>query len=100
MQSTVETASEANITPRDRKLMAVAPYEKAAIPEPTSGTSSTITAGKHRHDPIDSDARYLYSFYPEARRSVMASPLARKRWLLRCGQGRPHDGMAIMDADQ
>ena len=61
MQSTVEPASEANLTPRDKKLLAAAPYEKASIPEPyrrhiveyhRKETPGTIV--------IDSDARYLY----------------------------------------
>src|SRR5579862_9770001 len=34
MQSTIEPASEANLTARDKKLLAAAPYEKATIPEP------------------------------------------------------------------
>ena len=34
MQSTLEPASEASMTPRDKKLLAAAPYEKATIPEP------------------------------------------------------------------
>ena len=34
MQSTIEPASEANLTVRDKKLLAAAPYEKATIPEP------------------------------------------------------------------
>src|SRR6516162_2620588 len=34
MQSTLEPASEANFTPRDKKLLAAAPYAKAMIPEP------------------------------------------------------------------
>ena len=34
MQSTIEPASEANLTPRDKKLLAAAPYEKATIAEP------------------------------------------------------------------
>ena len=32
MQSTVEVASEANLTPRDRKSPAAAPYEKGDDP--------------------------------------------------------------------
>ena len=48
MQSTVEVASDANLTPRDRKLLAAAPYEKAAIPNRTSATSWRITARKRR----------------------------------------------------
>ena len=34
VQSTLEMASDANLTPRDKKLLASAPYEKATIPEP------------------------------------------------------------------
>jgi hypothetical protein len=32
MQATIEPASEASFTPRDKKLLANPPYEKAAIP--------------------------------------------------------------------
>src|SRR5882757_5948747 len=61
MQSTIEPASEANLTLRDKKLLAAAPYEKVSIPEPyrrhivdygRKETPGTIM--------IDSDARYLY----------------------------------------
>ena len=48
MQSTIEPASEANLTPRDRKLLAAAPYERRRSRSPTSGTSSNITARKGR----------------------------------------------------
>ena len=34
MQSMVEPASEANLSVRDKKLLAAAPYENATIPEP------------------------------------------------------------------
>jgi len=34
MQQTIEPASDANLTPRDRKLLANVPYAKATIPEP------------------------------------------------------------------
>ena len=65
MQSTVEPASEANLTPRDRKLLAAAPYEKAAIPE----TYKRHIVDYHRREApgtilIDSDARYLYYVLP------------------------------------
>jgi lipoprotein-anchoring transpeptidase ErfK/SrfK len=65
MQSTVEPASEANFTPRDRKLLAAAPYEKAAIPE----TYKRHIVDYHRREApgtilIDSDARYLYYVLP------------------------------------
>lgn len=61
MQSTVEPASEANLTPRDKKLLAAAPYEKATIPEPYK---RHIVEYHRREAPgtilVDSDARYLY----------------------------------------
>ena len=65
MQSTVEPASEANFTPRDRKLLAAAPYEKVAIAE---SYKRHIVDYHRREAPgtilIDSDARYLYYVLP------------------------------------
>ena len=46
MQSTIEPASEANLTPRDKKLLAAAPYEKATIPDPYKRHIVDITARK------------------------------------------------------
>jgi lipoprotein-anchoring transpeptidase ErfK/SrfK len=65
MQSTVQPASEANLTPRDKKLLAAAPYEQATIPEPYRRHIVTY----HRKEApgtivIDSDARYLYYVLP------------------------------------
>ena len=61
MQSTMEPASEANLTPRDKKLLAAAPYEKVTIPEPYR---RQIVRYHRKEMPgsivIDSDARYLY----------------------------------------
>jgi lipoprotein-anchoring transpeptidase ErfK/SrfK len=61
MQSTMEPASEANLTVRDRKLLAAAPYEKAEIAEPYK---RHIVEYHRKELPgsivIDSDARYLY----------------------------------------
>jgi len=68
MQSTLEVASDASMTPRDKKLLANAPYEKATIPEPyrrhivnyhRKETAGTIV--------VDSDARYLYYVLPEGK---------------------------------
>ena len=68
MQSTMEPASEANLTPRDKKLLAVAPYENAMIAEPYR---RHIVAYHRRETPgtimIDSDARYLYYVLPEGK---------------------------------
>src|SRR5690554_4749420 len=65
MQSTVQPAPEANLTPRDKKLLAAAPYEQATIPEPYRRHIVTY----HRHEVpgtivIDTDARYLYYVLP------------------------------------
>jgi lipoprotein-anchoring transpeptidase ErfK/SrfK len=65
MQSTLEPASDANLKPRDRQLLANAPYAPATIPEPyrrhiveyhRKETPGTIV--------IDPDARYLYYVLP------------------------------------
>jgi lipoprotein-anchoring transpeptidase ErfK/SrfK len=66
MQSTIEPASEANLTVRDKKLLAAAPYEKATIPEPYR----RHIVEYHRKEAagtilIDSDARYLYYVLPD-----------------------------------
>jgi lipoprotein-anchoring transpeptidase ErfK/SrfK len=68
MQSTVEPASEANLTARDKKLLASAPYEKVQIPEPYK---RSIVSYHRKEAPgtivIDSDARYLYYVLPEGK---------------------------------
>jgi lipoprotein-anchoring transpeptidase ErfK/SrfK len=61
MQSTLEPASEANLKPRDRQLLASAPYAPATIPE----TYRRHIVEYHRKEGpgtivIDTDARYLY----------------------------------------
>jgi lipoprotein-anchoring transpeptidase ErfK/SrfK len=65
MQSTMEPASDANLTPRDRKLLAAAPYDNATIAEPYR---RHIVEFHRREAPgtivIDSDARYLYYALP------------------------------------
>jgi lipoprotein-anchoring transpeptidase ErfK/SrfK len=65
MQGTLDPASEANLTPRDKKLLAAAPYEKPTIPEPYQ----RHIVSYHRMEApgtivIDSDARYLYYVLP------------------------------------
>ena len=102
MQSTVEPASEANLTVRDKKLLAAAPYEKATIPEPYR----RHIVDYHRKElpgtiVIDSDARYLYYVLPERQ----GDPLRRHRRRRSAGlvgrrQDRPHDRMADLDADR
>jgi lipoprotein-anchoring transpeptidase ErfK/SrfK len=68
MQSTVEPASEANLTARDKKLLASAPYEKVQIPEPYK---RSIVSYHRKETPgtivIDSDARYLYYVMSEGK---------------------------------
>jgi lipoprotein-anchoring transpeptidase ErfK/SrfK len=61
VQSTLEVASDANLTPRDKKLLANAPYAQATIPEPYK----RHIVNYHRKETpgaivVDSDARYLY----------------------------------------
>jgi lipoprotein-anchoring transpeptidase ErfK/SrfK len=61
MQSTIETASDANLTPRDRKLLANAPYAKVSI---SPSYQRSIVSYHRKEAPgtivIDSDSRYLY----------------------------------------
>ena len=65
MQATLEPASDANLTPRDRQLLANAPYAKATIPEPYR----RHIVDYHRQEApgtivVDTDARYLYYVLP------------------------------------
>ena len=70
MQSTttLEPASEANLKPRDKQLLAKAPYADVNIPEPYK---RHIVNYHRREAPgtlvIDSDARYLYYVMPEGK---------------------------------
>lgn len=68
MQSTMELASDANLTPRDKKLLATAPYENPTIAEPYR---RHIVQYHRKELPgtivIDSDARYLYYVLPEGK---------------------------------
>jgi lipoprotein-anchoring transpeptidase ErfK/SrfK len=68
VQSTLEVASDASMTPRDKKLLANAPYAQATIPEPYKRHIVTY----HRKEAagsivVDSDARYLYYVLPEGK---------------------------------
>jgi lipoprotein-anchoring transpeptidase ErfK/SrfK len=65
MQSTIEPASEANFTARDRNLLAAAPYKTATISEPYQ---RHIVEYHRKEGPgtimVDTDARYLYYVLP------------------------------------
>lgn len=68
MQSTPEPVAEANFKPRDKELLANAPYDKAVLPEPYR----RHIVNYHRKEApgsivIDSDARYLYYVLPEGK---------------------------------
>jgi lipoprotein-anchoring transpeptidase ErfK/SrfK len=68
MQQTIEPASEANFTARDKKLLANPPYAQATIPEPYL---RHIVDFHRREAPgsivIDPDARYLYYVLPSGK---------------------------------
>ena len=61
MQGTLEQASDANLTPRDRKLLANPPYARAYIPP---AYQRSIVQYHRKEAPgtvvVDTDARYLY----------------------------------------
>jgi len=66
MQATLEPASEANFTARDKKLLANAPYAQATIPQ----AYQRHLVDYHRSEApgsivIDTDARYLYYVLPD-----------------------------------
>jgi lipoprotein-anchoring transpeptidase ErfK/SrfK len=68
VQSTLEPASDTNLKPRDRQLLASAPYAKASIPD----HYQRHIVGYHRREApgtivIDSDARYLFFVLPEGK---------------------------------
>jgi lipoprotein-anchoring transpeptidase ErfK/SrfK len=65
VESTLEPVNEANFKPRDRELLAHAPYAQATIPEPYR----RHIVDYHRKEAagtivVDTDARYLYYVLP------------------------------------
>ena len=65
MQATLEPTTDANFTPRDKKLLANAPYAQATIPQ----AYQRHIVDYHRAEApgsivVDSDARYLYYVLP------------------------------------
>lgn len=65
MQATLESASETSMTPRDRQLLAKAPYARVTIPQ----AYQRHIVDYHRSEAagsivVDSDSRYLYYVLP------------------------------------
>ena len=67
-QATFEPAADANLKPRDRKMLAAATYSSAAIP---LDYRRSIVTYHRREAPgtivVDTDARYLYYVLPEGK---------------------------------
>src|SRR3954465_4741273 len=68
MQSTLSPVAETEFKPRDKKLLANAPYAQASIPEAYQRHIVTY----HRKEApgtvvVDSDARFLYYVLPEGK---------------------------------
>jgi lipoprotein-anchoring transpeptidase ErfK/SrfK len=65
MQATLAPSSDATLTPKDRQLLANAPYAQASIPEQYR---RHIVDYPHKERPgsilVDTDARYLYYVLP------------------------------------
>jgi lipoprotein-anchoring transpeptidase ErfK/SrfK len=61
MQATIDPASDANLSPRDRRLLANAPYQRIVLP---AAYQRTIVDYHRKEAPgsivIDTDSRYLY----------------------------------------
>src|SRR3981189_3823846 len=68
MQSTLQPASNASFTPRDRQLLAHAPYAQATVPETYR---RHVVDYSRREAPgtilVDTDARYLYYVLPQGK---------------------------------
>jgi lipoprotein-anchoring transpeptidase ErfK/SrfK len=68
MPATLEPASDVNLTPRDKKLLANAPYARASIP---MAYQRAIVQYHRKEAPgsiiVDTDARYLYYVLPDKR---------------------------------
>jgi lipoprotein-anchoring transpeptidase ErfK/SrfK len=68
MQATLEPASEASFTARDKKLLANVPYEQAAIP---IAYQRSIIDYQRKEQPgtivVDTDSRHLYYVLPEGK---------------------------------
>ena len=66
--ATLEPASDANLKPRDRELLAKVPYARANIPEPYR---RHIVQYHRREAPgsivVDVDSRFLYYVQPEGK---------------------------------
>jgi lipoprotein-anchoring transpeptidase ErfK/SrfK len=68
MNATLEPTSTANFNPRDKKLLAAAPYDKVTLPE----FYQRHIVNYHRKEQpgtivVDSDARFLYYVLPEGK---------------------------------
>jgi lipoprotein-anchoring transpeptidase ErfK/SrfK len=65
MQATLDPVTDANFTPRDKKLLANAPYAKASIPQ---AYQRHIVQYHRKEAPgsvvVDTDARFLYYVLP------------------------------------
>ena len=68
MQATLEPASEASFSPRDKKLLSNVPYEKVAIPV---AFQRSIIDYQRKEQPgtivVDTDSRHLYYVLPEGK---------------------------------
>src|SRR3954447_20150381 len=68
MQTTLAPSSDASLTPRDRQLLAQAPYAEASIPE---RYRRHIVDYPRKEQPgsilVDTDARYLYYVLPQGK---------------------------------
>src|SRR5256884_2736122 len=68
MQATLAPSSDANVTPRDRQLLAHPPYARADIPE---SYRRHVVDYSRKEAPgtilVDTDARYLYYVLPQGK---------------------------------
>ncbi len=102
MQQTIEPASDANLTPRDRKLLANPPYAQGDDPRAVSAPHRRLSPqGSAGHD----RGRSGCALSLLRAREGQGDPLRRDRrrrgaGVLRRRQGRPQGRVAVVDADR
>jgi hypothetical protein len=100
-QSTIEPASQANLTPRDRALLAHARYARASLPDKYQ---RQIVSYSRTEAPgtivVDTDARVLY-FVLSGGKAIRYGVTGRRTsaGVFRRGEGREKGRMAALDPD-
>ena len=102
VHATLEPTTDANFTPRDKKLLANAPYAQATIPQ----AYQRHIVDYHRAEApgsivVDSDARYLYYVLAQPQGDPLRRDRRRRRAVvLGRRAGRAQGRVAVVDSDR